>query len=79
MIAAALTLAVAGGIAIPLAAASPTFDDRTVLRDLVEPPLDVQEYASPLASFRHYTCRPGAHAAGLVSGLPAGARASGSR
>mgnify|MGYP003583376042 FL=1 len=74
VVAAVLTLAVAGGIAIPLAAASPTFDDRTVLRDLVEPPLDVQEYASPLASFRHYTTDLERTPLVTVSGLPAGAR-----
>ncbi|MDR1852689.1 MAG: transglutaminase-like domain-containing protein [Propionibacteriaceae bacterium] len=50
---AALTLgaALAGGMWVaPLSSG-----ERHVLRELVEPPFDIQDYASPLASFRHYT------------------------
>lgn len=50
-----LTLLLAAGVAVPLATSYQGFAYRTVLRDLVQPPLDVQEYPSPLAAFRYYT------------------------
>ncbi|WP_203338576.1 transglutaminase-like domain-containing protein [Nocardioides limicola] len=51
--AAAVLLAVAAGLAVPLSAAVGD-DDRVVLRDHVEPPFEVGDYSSPLASFRRY-------------------------
>ena len=48
-------LAVSVGVALPAAAVLGAGGTRIVGRDLVDPPLDIQAYPSPLSSFRHYT------------------------
>ena len=48
-------LAVSVGVALPAAAFLGAGGARIVGRDLVDPPLDIQAYPSPLSSFRHYT------------------------
>ncbi|MBF1087799.1 MAG: transglutaminase, partial [Schaalia sp.] len=48
-------LAVSVGVALPAAAFLGASGTRIVGRDLVDPPLDIQAYPSPLSSFRHYT------------------------
>ena len=53
--------------AVPVVGAWDAFNVRTVLRDLIEPPLDVRDL-TPLASFRHYTT--GLKTTTLVSLLP---------
>ncbi len=48
-------LAVSVGVALPAAAFLGAGGTRIVGRDLVDPPLDIQAYPSPMSSFRHYT------------------------
>ncbi|WP_051259253.1 transglutaminase-like domain-containing protein [Schaalia suimastitidis] len=48
--------------------------NRIVLRDLVDPPLDVQEYPTPLAAFRHYSTDLERETIATVEGLPKDAR-----
>ena len=48
-------LAVSVGVALPTAAFLGSGGTRIVGRDLVDPPLDIQAYPSPMSSFRHYT------------------------
>lgn len=48
-------LTVSVGVALPAAAFLGAGGTRIVGRDLVDPPLDIQAYPSPLSSFRHYT------------------------
>ncbi|QWW20570.1 transglutaminase domain-containing protein [Schaalia sp. 19OD2882] len=52
---AALTVAAVSLAALPATSAFGPWQSRTVLRDLVDPPLDVREYPTPLSAFRHYT------------------------
>ena len=52
---ATLMLAISIGVALPGASYLGSSGARIVGRDLVEPPLDIQAYPSPMASFRHYT------------------------
>ena len=52
---ATLMLAISVGVALPAASYLGKSGARVVGRDLVEPPLDIQAYPSPMASFRHYT------------------------
>lgn len=71
---AALILVVAGGVAL---AASPMLTagaSRQILRDVVVPPLDLRDYASPLASFRDYVKNEKDTKLLAVTGLPVGAR-----
>lgn len=71
---AAAVLAVAGAVAL---AASPVLTasaNRQILRDVVVPPLDLRDYASPLASFRDYVKNQKDTKLLSVTGLPAGAR-----
>ncbi|WP_110182938.1 transglutaminase domain-containing protein [Nocardioides solisilvae] len=80
-------LAVAAGVAVPVALAVMDDDpDRLVLREHVEPPFDIGQYPSPLAAFRNYVdlgkraqgdARGGnvyAEEMFVVSGAPAGTR-----
>ncbi|MDN6429930.1 MAG: transglutaminase-like domain-containing protein, partial [Propionibacterium sp.] len=69
-----LTVGLAAGLAVPLATAWSPGEGRIVLRDLVSPPLDVQDYPSPLSSFRHYTTDLAEQTLITVSDLPEGAR-----
>ena len=50
-----LVLAVSVGVAMPAAAFLGSSRGRLVGRDLIQPPLDVQAFPSPMSSFRHYT------------------------
>lgn len=68
------TLLLAVGVALPVSGAWAALDSRIVLRDLVEPPLDVRDYPSPLASFRHYTTDLAKTTLVKVSNLPGRAR-----
>lgn len=54
-IAATLIVLVASGSAIALNYPGMGSADRTVLRDYVEPPLNLREYPSPVSTFRHWT------------------------
>ena len=55
IVGALLMLAISVGVALPAASFLGSDSTRVVGRDLVEPPLDIQAYPSPMASFRHYT------------------------
>lgn len=55
----AVLIGLAAALALPVATWSTGADDeRLVLRDHVEPPFDVGQYGSPLASFRRYVKQP---------------------
>jgi hypothetical protein len=47
-------VAVAGVLALPVGTWATGDDHRLILRDHVEPPFDIGQYASPLSSFRRY-------------------------
>ncbi|WP_395245236.1 transglutaminaseTgpA domain-containing protein [Agromyces sp. MMS24-K17] len=73
------TAIAAGSLAVALAAgltagAVVPATDRVVLRDLIVPPLEVHDFASPLTSFRKYMTDGEASVLFTVDGLPAGAR-----
>lgn len=82
--AAAALCAGAAGLGVLVGPALPGLaEDRTVLRTFVEPPFDVGQYGSPLASFRQYTKEYKAPRRELnlyddllftVEGLPGGSR-----
>ena len=55
IVGALLMIAISVGVALPAASWLGSGGTRVVGRDLVEPPLDIQDYPSPMASFRHYT------------------------
>lgn len=61
-------------LAFPVTSYVGSWDERTVLRDLVEPPLDLHDYPSPLAAFRHLTTEERDETLISVSQLPHGAR-----
>lgn len=75
-----LLLAAAAGVAIPVGGWLSGGDDgRLVLRSYVEPPFDIGQYPSPLASFRRYVENPDAGPSNLyddelltVDGVPEG-------
>ncbi|GAA1776047.1 transglutaminase-like domain-containing protein [Luedemannella helvata] len=69
--AAMVVLAAGGGFAAALPADD---DDRYVLREHVQPPLDLSEYPSPLAGLRRFEVADKDKVLFSVSGLPAGAR-----
>lgn len=73
LVAAAALLAVAGGTAL---AVSPllTGPNRFVLRHVIEPPLDLRNYASPLMSYRYLELDQKEVSQFSVDGLPEGAR-----
>ncbi len=55
----AVLIGLGASLALPVATWSSGADDgRVVLRDHVEPPFDVGQYASPLSSFRRYVKQP---------------------
>lgn len=72
--AAVLVLAIAVGAAVAGTPALAGVNDRFVLRHLVEPPLDLRAYASPLMSYRHLEVDQKTISQFTVTGLPAGAR-----
>jgi Transglutaminase-like superfamily len=77
-------VAVAGVLALPVGTwASGADDDRVILRTYVEPPFDIGQYPSPLASFRRYVELPAQQDSALnlhdttlftIEGVPTGAR-----
>ncbi|MDR1237072.1 MAG: DUF3488 and transglutaminase-like domain-containing protein [Propionibacteriaceae bacterium] len=69
-----LALAVVSAATLPIIYGVVAFPGRTVLRDLIEPPLDLHEFPSPLSSFRHYTTDLKDQVIVAVSSLPEGAR-----
>lgn len=74
VLSAAAILLVAAEVSIftsPLTMPSPP---RAVLRDIVQPPLQLHTYVSPLQSFRHYVRDRADEAQFTVDGLPVGAR-----
>lgn len=73
VLAAGLVLALASAVGIGVATLRPP-TQRIVLRDLVEPPLELHDVASPLASLRHYNTQLDDTVLVTVSGLPQGAR-----
>ena len=68
-------LAISVGIALPAASYLGSSGTRVVGRDLVQPPLDIQAYPSPMASFRHYTTDLKDETLLTVSDLPENQRA----
>jgi len=81
----AVMVAVAGALALPVAtwATGDDDSDRVVLRTYVEPPFDIGQYPSPLASFRRYVKLPASKPdpvnlfdkeIATVKGAPAGSR-----
>lgn len=74
VVAGAVVLAVAGGAGAAAAAVVVPYEPRHVLRDVVIPPFDVHQYASPLQSYRGYVKDHRTDALFTVKGLPEGAR-----
>jgi hypothetical protein len=83
LLAGAVMVAVAGALALPVATWATGDDDRVVLRTYVEPPFDIGQYPSPLASFRRYVKLPKSEPDPVnlfdeeiarVEGAPAGSR-----
>jgi hypothetical protein len=81
----AVMVGVAGALALPVATWATGDDnaDRVVLRSYVEPPFDIGQYPSPLASFRRYVKLPAKEPnptnvfdkeIATVEGAPAGSR-----
>ena len=83
LVAGAVMVAVAGALALPVATWATGDDNRVVLRTYVEPPFDIGQYPSPLASFRRYVRLPKSEPDPVnlfdreiarVEGAPAGSR-----
>ena len=70
----AVILLVAAGLAIGLGGGLADATDRYVLRDDVEPPLDLRSYASPLTRYRYYESDLKEKTVFTVDGLPEGER-----
>ncbi len=69
-----LVLTIAGAATLAAAPLLGAADKRMVLRDVVTPPLDLHDYASPLTSFRDYVKNEKDTKLFSVAGLPAGGR-----
>jgi transglutaminase-like putative cysteine protease len=63
-----------GGVAAVLLAPGLAAGERTVLREIITPPLDLYQYESPLVGFRKYTKELADTELFTVEGLPEGAR-----
>ncbi|NNH05486.1 transglutaminase-like domain-containing protein, partial [Microbacterium ulmi] len=74
LLAGAGVVAVAGLVGIAAGAAVPATSPRYVLRDVVIPPFDIREYASPLQGYRGYVRDDAQAPLFRVTGLPDGAR-----
>ncbi|HEY9307144.1 MAG TPA: transglutaminase domain-containing protein [Microbacterium sp.] len=70
----AAVIAIAAVIGIATSGFAAPTSPRYVLRDVVIPPFDIREFASPLQSFRAYVRDHPEDALFTVSGLPEGAR-----
>lgn len=70
----AAVLAVAGGAGVAASAVAAPETPRYVFRDVIIPPFDIREYASPLQSFRGYVRDAADETLFTVQGLPEGAR-----
>ncbi|WP_243442567.1 transglutaminase domain-containing protein [Schaalia vaccimaxillae] len=71
----ALVMAALGaGIALPATIQWGPWNSRIVARDLVEPPLEVRDYPSPLAAYRHYTTDLEKKKLLSIKGLPESSR-----
>lgn len=66
--------AIGAGLAVPATIEWGPWNSRIVGRDVVEPPLDVRAYPSPLAAYRHYTTDLERKKLLSVTGLPESAR-----
>lgn len=74
MISAALVIALAGGVAIAINLVGEERVNRRVLRDDIEPPLNLHEYPSPLMKYRLYELTKKDEVLFEVRGMPEGAR-----
>jgi hypothetical protein len=74
MLSGAAVIAIAAVIGIATSGFAAPTSPRYVLRDVVIPPFDIREFASPLQSFRAYVRDHPEDALFTVSGLPEGAR-----
>lgn len=74
LVAGATVLALAAGAGIAASALATPAEPRHVLRDVIIPPFDVHQYASPLQSFRRIVRDDKTTPLFTVTGLPQGAR-----
>lgn len=74
LVSAAVVVAVAVGVGITTAAVASPPNTRYVLRDIVIPPFDLRQYASPLQSFRGHVRDDADAELFTVTGLPEGGR-----
>ncbi|PRZ09714.1 uncharacterized protein DUF4129 [Isoptericola sp. CG 20/1183] len=65
---------VLGGVAAVLVAPQISAGERTALREIITPPLDLHQYTSPLVGFRSYTKELADTALFTVDGMPEGGR-----
>ena len=72
--AAVAVLAIAIATALTVTPVLASANDRFVLRHLVEPPLDLRAYASPLMSYRYFETDQKTIEQFTISGVPVGAR-----
>ncbi|MFC0198717.1 transglutaminase family protein, partial [Microbacterium arthrosphaerae] len=70
----AAVVVIAGVVGVATSGFAAPSSPRYVLRDVVIPPFDIREFASPLQSFRSYVRDHPDEALFTVSGLPEGAR-----
>lgn len=73
-LAASLVIALASGLAVTANHLTGTLANRQVLRDNIVPPLNLQEYASPLMKYRLYEGTQKEEVLFEVRGMPAGTR-----
>ncbi|WP_223171955.1 transglutaminaseTgpA domain-containing protein [Microbacterium sp. NIBRBAC000506063] len=74
LISGATVLAVACGLGVAASSVAAPEGPRQIFRDVIIPPFDIREYASPLQSFRKYVRDHADDALFTVRGLPEGAR-----
>lgn len=70
----AAVLVIAAGVGVATSAVAQPYEPRHVFRDTIIPPFDIQEYASPLQSFRKYVRDAAEDTLFTVRGLPEGSR-----
>lgn len=74
VLSAVVMISIGVGVAAPVTAVYGPWNSRIVGRDLVDPPLDLRDYPSPLSAFRHYETDLEETTLLSVDGLPEGAR-----